>query len=73
MWNWTLTRQGLHPATRLATVAEIAAAALGLHAARLPGPYATALARAKSPRPTTGPSSSSWPLPGTRSPWSASR
>lgn len=49
MWNWTLSRQGLHPDTRLASATAIADASLGLHAARLPSPYATALARATAP------------------------
>ncbi|MFI7049038.1 DNA glycosylase AlkZ-like family protein [Streptosporangium sandarakinum] len=46
LWNWVLARQGLAAHTRLATVEEIADAALGLHAARLPSPYATVAARA---------------------------
>jgi hypothetical protein len=50
VWNWTLTRQGLHPDTRLASTAEITHAALGVHTARLPSPYATVLARAKDPQ-----------------------
>lgn len=50
MWNWTLHRQGLHPDHRLGTVAEIAHAGLGVHAARLPSPYATVLARTSDPR-----------------------
>ena len=49
VWNWTLTRQGLHPDTRMGSVGVIADAAVGLHAARLPSPYATALARADHP------------------------
>lgn len=49
LWNWTLSRQGLHPDTRLASATAIADASLGLHAARLPSPYATALARATAP------------------------
>ncbi|WP_462189175.1 MULTISPECIES: DNA glycosylase AlkZ-like family protein [unclassified Frankia] len=53
LWNWTLTRQGLHPDHRLSSVAEIAYAGLGLHAARLPSPFATVLARAASPEAAT--------------------
>ncbi len=49
LWNWLLRRQGLSDETRLRSVAEIAYASLGLHAARLPSPYATVLARSKSP------------------------
>jgi len=46
LWNWTLSRQGLHPHRRLTSAAEISHAALGLHAARLPSPFATVAARA---------------------------
>ncbi|MET8334343.1 DNA glycosylase AlkZ-like family protein [Streptosporangium canum] len=46
LWNWVLARQGLAAHTRRATVEEIAKAALGLHAARLPSPFATVAARA---------------------------
>ncbi|WP_322770592.1 DNA glycosylase AlkZ-like family protein [Frankia sp. Cr1] len=49
VWNWILARQGLHPEQRLSSVAEIADAGLGIHAARLPSPFATVLARAASP------------------------
>lgn len=49
LWNWLLRRQGLSAETRLGSVAEIAKASLGLHAARLPSPYATVLARSQSP------------------------
>ncbi|MEH1016657.1 crosslink repair DNA glycosylase YcaQ family protein [Micromonospora sp. CPCC 206060] len=49
LWNWLLRGQGLSTDTRYAAVADIAHAALGLHAARLPSPYATVLARAKTP------------------------
>ncbi|WP_322749595.1 MULTISPECIES: DNA glycosylase AlkZ-like family protein [unclassified Frankia] len=49
LWNWTLSRHGLHPERRLSSVAEIAGAGLGIHAARLPSPFATVLARAASP------------------------
>lgn len=48
LWNWLLWRQGLSDETRLGSVAEIADASLGLHAARLPSPYATVLARSRS-------------------------
>ncbi|KJE21201.1 Winged helix DNA-binding domain [Frankia torreyi] len=49
LWNWTLSRQGLHPRRRLTSAAQISHAALGLHAARLPSPFATVLARAEDP------------------------
>ncbi|ONH25497.1 DNA glycosylase AlkZ-like family protein [Pseudofrankia asymbiotica] len=49
LWNWTLSRQGLHPHRRLTSVAQISHATLGLHAARLPSPFATVLARADGP------------------------
>ncbi|GAA3844074.1 winged helix DNA-binding domain-containing protein [Sphaerisporangium flaviroseum] len=49
LWNWVLARQGLAPHTRQASVEAIAQAALGLHAARLPSPFATAAARATDP------------------------
>jgi hypothetical protein len=49
LWNWQLRRQGLAEDTRLDTVAAIAGAALGLHAARLPSPYATVAARSTTP------------------------
>lgn len=45
LWNHVLTRQGLAPGARLATVEQAAQAALGLHAARLLSPFATAAAR----------------------------
>lgn len=50
LWNWTLDRQGLAEHTRMNDVAAIAEAALGLHSARLPSPFATVAARASSPR-----------------------
>jgi hypothetical protein len=50
LWNWTLYRQGLHPDHRLSTVTDVSHASLGLHAARLPSPYATVLARVGDPR-----------------------
>lgn len=46
LWNWVLARQGLAPHTRRTGVEEIADAGLGLHAARLPSPFATVAARA---------------------------
>ncbi|MEO3807690.1 crosslink repair DNA glycosylase YcaQ family protein [Sphaerisporangium sp. B11E5] len=49
LWNWVLTRQGLAAHTRGESVEQIAEAALGLHAARLPSPFATVAARAKDP------------------------
>ncbi|MCA1606232.1 MAG: winged helix DNA-binding domain-containing protein [Acidobacteria bacterium] len=49
LWNWLLRRQGLSAETRLRSVEEIAEASLGLHAARLPSPYATLLARSENP------------------------
>lgn len=45
LWNWLLERQGLAEHTRIGSVEAIAEAALGLHAARLPSPYATVAAR----------------------------
>jgi hypothetical protein len=48
-WNWILARQGLADGRRLSNAAEIADAALGLHAARLPSPYAIVAARASEP------------------------
>ncbi|MGI9062487.1 MAG: DNA glycosylase AlkZ-like family protein [Pseudonocardiaceae bacterium] len=48
LWNWLLRRQGLSAETRLGSVPEIAEMSLGLHAARLPSPYATVLARSQS-------------------------
>lgn len=49
LWNWLLRRQGLSDETQFGSIAEIADASLGLHSARLPSPYATVLARSKSP------------------------
>ncbi|MGN9846515.1 DNA glycosylase AlkZ-like family protein [Nonomuraea sp. H19] len=46
LWNWVLARQGLALHTRRTGVEEIADAGLGLHAARLPSPFATVAARA---------------------------
>lgn len=48
-WNWILARQGLADSRRLSSAAEIADATLGLHAARLPSPYAIVAARAGDP------------------------
>lgn len=45
LWNWVLRRQGLAEETRLDSVESIARASLGLHAARLPSPFATVAAR----------------------------
>ncbi|MDI5969373.1 crosslink repair DNA glycosylase YcaQ family protein [Streptomyces sp. SL13] len=45
LWNWTLRRQGLADETRFGSVEAIARASLGLHAARLPSPFATVAAR----------------------------
>jgi hypothetical protein len=49
LWNWLLCGQGLAPSTRLGAVTDIAHAALGLHAARRPSPFATVLARSTAP------------------------
>jgi hypothetical protein len=48
-WNWILARQGLADSRRLTTAAQVADAALGLHAARLPSPYAIVAARTADP------------------------
>lgn len=48
-WNWILARQGLADGRRLSSAAEIAGAALGLHAARLPSPYAIVATRSADP------------------------
>jgi Winged helix DNA-binding domain len=45
LWNWILRRQGLADDTRFGSVEAIAQASLGLHAARLPSPFATVAAR----------------------------
>jgi hypothetical protein len=45
VWNWILARQGLADGQSLATALDVADAALGLHAARLPSPYAIVAAR----------------------------
>jgi hypothetical protein len=44
-WNWVLVRQGLADSRRLTSAVEVADAALGLHAARLPSPFAIVAAR----------------------------
>src|SRR5215469_11994265 len=49
VWNWVLVRQGLADSQRLSTVLDVADAALGLHAARLPSPYAIVAARSSDP------------------------
>jgi Winged helix DNA-binding domain len=48
-WNWTLARQGLADSRRLASAWQVANAALGLHAARLPSPFAIVAARTGDP------------------------
>ena len=48
-WNWILARQGLADSRRLASAWQVADAALGLHAARLPSPYAIVAARTGDP------------------------
>jgi Winged helix DNA-binding domain len=45
LWNWVLSRQGLGPDRRLPDVRTVADRSLGLHAARLSSPFATAVAR----------------------------
>lgn len=49
VWNWVLVRQGLADFRRLATAWQVADATLGLHAARLPSPYAIVAARTSHP------------------------
>ncbi len=48
-WNRILVRQGLADAYRLSTAPQVADAVLGLHAARLPSPYAIVAARTGDP------------------------
>jgi Winged helix DNA-binding domain len=48
-WNWILTRQGLADSRRLGSAWQVADAALGLHAARLPSPFAIVAARTADP------------------------
>lgn len=45
LWNWTLAKQGLSQATRHWDPLAVAESSLGLHAARSPSPYATAVSR----------------------------
>lgn len=49
LWNWLLRRHGLSEDTKFESVSEIARATLGLHAARLPSPFSTVVARSISP------------------------
>lgn len=49
LWNWLLRRHGLSESTKFDSVLQIANATLGLHAARLPSPFATVVARSVSP------------------------
>jgi hypothetical protein len=49
LWNWVLRRQGLSDESRLESVLSVTEASLGLHAARLPSPFATVVARCASP------------------------
>lgn len=49
LWNWLLRRHGLSEDTKFDSIVEIARATLGLHAARLPSPFATVIARSVSP------------------------
>jgi hypothetical protein len=49
LWNWLLRRHGLCEDTKFNSVLEVAHATLGLHAARLPSPFATVIARSVSP------------------------
>ena len=49
VWQWLLHRQGLRSGKQFTSAAAVADATLGLHAARLPSPYATVLARAADP------------------------
>jgi hypothetical protein len=49
LWNWLLRRQGLSGDAKFDSVLGIAHATLGLHAARLPSPFATVIARSISP------------------------
>ena len=44
-WNWILSRQGLADSRRLSSAWQVADTALGLHASRLPSPYAIVAAR----------------------------
>jgi len=49
LWNWLLRRHGLAEDTKFDSVLGIAHATLGLHAARLPSPFSTVIARSVSP------------------------
>lgn len=49
LWNWLLRRHGLCEDTKFNSVLEVAQATLGLHAARLPSPFATVISRSVSP------------------------
>ncbi len=53
LWNWLLSRQGLSTGTKFPSIVDMSDASLGLHAARLPSPYATALARGTTPQVAT--------------------
>lgn len=48
-WNEILARQGLADSSRLTSACQVADAALGLHAARIPSPYAIVAARTSDP------------------------
>jgi hypothetical protein len=48
-WNTILARQGLADSARLSTAWQVADAVLGLHAARLPSPFAIVAARTDHP------------------------
>jgi Winged helix DNA-binding domain len=48
-WNTILARQGLADSARLSTAWQVADAVLGLHAARLPSPFAIVAARTTHP------------------------
>jgi hypothetical protein len=49
LWISVLARQGLSGGAKLTSAADVAERGLGLHAARLPSPYATLLARLVDP------------------------
>jgi hypothetical protein len=49
LWNSSLARQGLSEETKFTTPREVAQATFGLHAARLQSPFATVLARVRTP------------------------
>ncbi len=49
LWSWLLRRHGLSEDSKFDSVLKIAHATLGLHAARLPSPFATVIARSVSP------------------------